>query len=144
MIAEVLAREAVANQETLRRRLAKQGLTVTQATLSRDLRDLGAVRGPEGYRLPGAAAGTPAMLVETIRLFVREVACGGTIVVLRTGAGQAMIVASQLDLAPFPGQLGTIAGDDAIFLAAHDARAARTITRTIRAGLHATGNGRSS
>lgn len=141
MIAEALAREPVPNQETLRRRLAKQGLVVTQATLSRDLRDLGAMRGPEGYRLAGTSPSAPAILVETLKLFVRDVRSGGTLVVLRTGAGQAQIVASQLDLAPLPGQLGTVAGDDAIFLAANDARSARSISRTIHSLMRSTING---
>ena len=141
LIAETLAKESIPNQEVLRRRLARAGLNVTQATLSRDLRDLGAVRGQEGYRLAGAPPAAPAILVETLKLFVRDVRIGGTIVVLKTGAGQAQIVASQLDLAPLAGQLGTVAGDDAIFIAANDARAARAIARTLRTFMHAPSNG---
>ena len=119
--------------ELLRRR---DGIAVTQATLSRDLAELGVVKGPTGYMLPGATAALPsgdrdATLATALRQHLLAVTRGGTMVVLRTPSGHANSLAIELDRAGLPGALGTIAGDDTIFVAAKDADAAAALARTL-------------
>lgn len=116
-IRELLASRPVATQEELRELLAGRGHDVTQATLSRDLAQLGARRAahPEGgtyYELPDVVR-APLLLVD----LVRTIDDNGTLVVVHTSPGAAQVVASALDRARAPEVLGTIAGDDAIFIA---------------------------
>jgi len=119
----------------LRRR---EGIDVTQATLSRDLTELGVVKGPGGYMLPGAvpAAAAPARrtdaLASALRQHLVSVARGGTTVVVRTPSGHANSLAVEIDRAGLPGALGTIAGDDTIFIAAVDQESAATLARTLQ------------
>jgi len=119
--------------ELLRRR---EGITVTQATLSRDLAELGVVKGPSGYMLPGAPSALPpadreAVLATALRQHLVSVSRGGTLVVLKTPSGHANSLAIELDRAGLAGILGTIAGDDTIFVAAKDSDAAATLARTL-------------
>jgi transcriptional regulator of arginine metabolism len=117
-IRAIIASRSVATQEELRELLAARGHAVTQATLSRDLAQLGARRAaqPEGgtsYELPlDGAPRTPLL-----RDLVRTVDDNGSLVVIRTTAGAAQVVASTFDRAHLPEALGTIAGDDTIFVA---------------------------
>jgi transcriptional regulator of arginine metabolism len=136
-IVEVLSRSAVRSQSELVERLAEAGIAVTQATLSRDLDDLGAVRvrNPEGalvYALPGeggdrtprAAPDAPAVAESRLaracgELLVSAVA-SANLVVLRTPPGAAQFFASALDHAELADVLGTIAGDDTVLVVAKD------------------------
>jgi transcriptional regulator of arginine metabolism len=119
--------------DLLRRR---EGIAVTQATLSRDLTELGVVKGPAGYMLAGAPGALPAgdreaVLTAALRQHLLSVTRGGTLVVLKTPSGHANSLAIELDRAGLPGTLGTIAGDDTIFVAAKDADAASALARTL-------------
>ena len=106
--------------------LKERGLEATQATVSRDLKELGALKGPGGYFLGGSEGGADAGVDRDARLsavltsFVVSVRRGGTTVVLRTGPGRSQPVAVELDASPPKGVLGTIAGDDTIFIAVED------------------------
>ncbi len=117
-IRQLITSRAVATQEELRALLADRGHEVTQATLSRDLAQLGARRaaqigGGTNYELPDMPrAGAP--LLEELVLTIDE---NGTLVVVHTTSGAAQVVAGALDRARLPEVLGTIAGDDAIFIA---------------------------
>ena len=116
-IRELIASRSIATQEELRELLAERGYEVTQATLSRDLAVLGARRaaqpsGGTSYELPDAPRPGP-LLVD----LVRTISDNGTLVVVHTTPGAAQVVASALDRARVPEVLGTIAGDDAIFIA---------------------------
>lgn len=116
-IRELIASRHVATQEELRELLAERGFDVTQATLSRDLAQLGARRvaqptGGTSYELPDAPR--PGPLLGDL---VRTIADNGTLVVVHTTPGAAQVVAGALDRARVPEVLGTIAGDDAIFIA---------------------------
>lgn len=116
-IRDILASRQVATQEELRELLAGRGHEVTQATLSRDLAQLGARRaaqpgGGSYYELPDMVR-PPQLLVD----LVRTIDDNGTLVVVHTSPGAAQVVASALDRAKVPEVLGTIAGDDAIFIA---------------------------
>ena len=116
-IRQLIASRPVATQEELRSLLADRGHEVTQATLSRDLAQLGARRaaqpgGGTHYELPDAPRAVPLLadLVQTID-------DNGTLVVVHTSSGAAQVVAGTLDRARLTEVLGTIAGDDAIFIA---------------------------
>lgn len=117
----IIASRQVGTQEELRELLAGRGHVVTQATLSRDLAQLGARRaaqpgGGTAYELPldGAPRAPRAPL---LRDLVRSVDDNGSVVVIHTTAGAAQVVASTFDRAHLSEVLGTIAGDDTIFIA---------------------------
>lgn len=159
-IAELLRRERIASQDALRERLVRDGIAVTQATLSRDLHELGVVKGPAGYILPqGAApagqggavrsAAQAGNLGAALSASVSRIDHAGTLVVLHTGPGRAPLVALEIDRAPPGGVVGTVAGDDTVFIAvrsgADAARLARDLRRAAGLGpaLPRSGNGAS-
>ena len=121
-LAALIASNQVWSQQELAALLRKrEGIVVTQATLSRDLTELGVVKGPNGYMLPGAAPAPTggdreAALATALRQHLVSAARGGTTVVLRTPSGHANSLAVAIDRAGLPGVLGTIAGDDTIFI----------------------------
>ena len=117
-IRQLIGTRQVATQEELRALLADRGHDVTQATLSRDLAQLGARRAPQAgggtyYELPDAPIAREPLLQD----LVRTIDDNGTLVVIHTTSGAAQVVAGALDRARLPEVLGTIAGDDAIFIA---------------------------
>jgi len=108
-IMELLEREVIPNQEELRKQLGKKGLDVTQATLSRDLRELGVVKRVTGeglyrYSRPAVSRGAPLVRCQV----------SGNLVVFRTKAGLAPAVAYQIDAMDLPEVLGTVAGEDTL------------------------------
>jgi transcriptional regulator of arginine metabolism len=117
-VRQLIVSQPIATQEELRALLAGRGHDVTQATLSRDLAGLGARRvnhasGGTVYELPDSPrAATP--LLEELVIAIDE---NGTLVVVHTTSGAAQVVAGALDRERLPEVLGTIAGDDAIFVA---------------------------
>jgi transcriptional regulator of arginine metabolism len=117
-VARLLRARRIGTQEELLDALRAGGIEATQATLSRDLAELGArrVSRPQGgtvYELPdGAGDG-----LGNLRGLVSEVACNASLVVIRTHPGSAPAIARAIDLAELPDVLGTIAGDDTIFVA---------------------------
>ena len=118
-IRHLIATRQVGTQEELRALLAERGHDVTQATLSRDLAQLAArrVAQPDGgtyYELPD---GTPRSSAPLLEELVRTIDDNGTLVVVHTTPGAAQVVASALDRQKPTDVLGTIAGDDAIFVA---------------------------
>jgi transcriptional regulator of arginine metabolism len=133
LIASVLADGTVASQEKLAGLLADRGVRTTQTTLSRDLREMGVVKGPEGYVLPPSKT-TPETreMGRTLRAYVTGIRVGGTLVVLTTGPGHAQIVALEIDRASLEGALGTVAGDDTIFVAAKNERAAKKLAAKLK------------
>jgi transcriptional regulator of arginine metabolism len=132
MIRAALRSGSVGNQEQLAEMLASSGLVTTQATLSRDLRELGVMKGPEGYVLPGTAG--PAHhngdLERALRTLLLRGETGGSIAVLHTGPGRAPLLALEIDRAGLKPVLGTVAGDDTIFVATRSTRdAGRILTQ---------------
>jgi transcriptional regulator of arginine metabolism len=125
LIKELVNARPIATQEELRTVLAERGHEVTQATLSRDLAQLGARRAAHGYELPDAA-------VPILPELVRSVDDNGTLVVIHTAPGAAHVVASALDRAKPIEILGTIAGDDAIFVAPARGVAANRLAKRVR------------
>ncbi len=142
-IRRLLAGRPVRSQEELRRLLRAEGLRAAQPTLSRDVRELGLVKGPEGYRLPGGPAPTEAVpessvagrRLEKVRSLVRQyvlsIEAAGTIVILRTPPAEAQPVALAIDAASIEGVAGTLAGDDTIFLAARSEADAGAVARRL-------------
>ncbi len=140
LLRELLADSPATTQHALVEGLESAGMSVTQATLSRDLAAIGAVRGPDGYRLPdqvggGAVAVAPpraeGRLAGVIREHTISVEPAAGLVVLRTAPGHANFVASELDAARPPGMVGCIAGDDTIFIATGSEREAGRLVRRL-------------
>ncbi|MFM1822599.1 MAG: arginine repressor [Planctomycetota bacterium] len=137
-IRTLIAAGEIRSQQELGQRLAREGIEVTQATLSRDLAEIGVLKGPDGYQLPGAAP-APANEETLARVLRRELlsaTAGGTLVVLKTLPGHGNALAIELDRAStagtIKGVLGSIAGDDTIFLAASSDLAARRLAKELR------------
>ena len=142
LLREVLAAEPAASQEDLVQALARRGVATTQSAVSRDLRALGAARVAGRYELLAvparAAAAREPELSTALTGFVREIAAAGPhLLVVRTIVGGAMPVAVALDGAAWPGVVGTIAGDDTIFVATADQPAQQTAERRLRRLLRA-------
>jgi transcriptional regulator of arginine metabolism len=138
VIVDVVQREPIRSQEQLRRRVKAEGFDVTQATLSRDIRELGLVKGgAEGaYQTPLQAAPNPANATSVLQRAVGEylgrVDQVQQLVVLRTGPGQAQLLGVALDRARLPEIVGTIAGDDTILVIAPDARRAKAFVKRLQ------------
>jgi transcriptional regulator of arginine metabolism len=132
-ILEVLHHETVATQEELRRKLARRGIQVTQATVSRDIEELGLVKTREGYRLPEAPEPAPPQppLSIVLKEFVREVCQASNLVIVKTHPGNAHTVAVVLDAEQWPEVAGTVAGDDTIFVATARARDAARLRKKL-------------
>jgi transcriptional regulator of arginine metabolism len=143
-ILRIIEAERPANQTVLVQRLARRGIEATQATLSRDLRELGVVKSAAGYRLlsegDGTVTGRAAAFAAAVRRLLVRVACGGTQVVVHTPPGQASALAIEIDRAAgegsLRGALGTIAGDDCIFVACASAQDAKAISHRLLAIAH--------
>lgn len=123
LVLDLVDHEAITSQEQLRERLIEKGIAVTQATLSRDIRDLGLVkRATDGaYRRPGAADAAappdqPAAVRRAVSEFLRRIEFVQNLVVIRTDPGQAQPLAVALDRARMPDLVGTIGGDDTILV----------------------------
>ena len=135
LILELIDREALHSQELLRRRLHQNGFDATQATISRDIAELGLVKrsGDGAYQRPGAEATDPetalAALERAAAEFLRSVDRVQQLVVIRTGRGQAQALAEALDRARLTEAVGTIAGDDTILIIARDARRAAALAK---------------
>ncbi len=131
-IREVLNHSSVPSQDELRRRLAKRGFHVTQATLSRDIHDLRLSKGPAGYSLPNTLVveeeddSLPGIR-EVLGSFGLEVRQAMNQLVLMTTTGSAQPVAAGIDYEDWPEVVGTIAGDDTVLIICPDERQARTL-----------------
>jgi transcriptional regulator of arginine metabolism len=127
-IARLIGEHEVTSQPQLIDLLADDGIEATQATVSRDLDDIGAikVRVPSGnsvYAIPEFAPDRLAPADQLRRVmgeWVADVACSGNIVILRTPPGCAHVVASALDRSRIEGLLGTVAGDDTLMCVSAD------------------------
>ena len=132
-ILDLVDRVALSSQEDLRRKLKDQGFTVTQATLSRDLRDLGLVKASAdgAYHRPGAESTPPEVAVARLQHAVTEFLVGvdraQQLVVLKTGMAQAQPLASAVDAARIDGVVGTIGGEDTVLVICRDAAAAASV-----------------
>jgi len=128
----IVRETTVGRQEDLVRLLHAAGHDVTQSSVSRDLRELGVAKRGDRYVLPDAAA--PALDdFGAVAGFVRSIRpAGGTLTVIKTTAGAAQSVAIVLDRTGWAEVVGTISGDDTIFVATEDAAAQRRVIARLR------------
>ena len=133
-ILELLHRGPVESQEELQRVLARRGFDAGQATLSRDIRELGVVKTPEGYQVAAASFASEPVLPSVSRLvreFVVDVRLAQNMLVLKTSVGSAQPVAAAVDAEDWPEVVGTLAGDDTILVISPDNRTAQQLARRI-------------
>ncbi len=133
---KILESRAAGTQDELREQLGKLGFEVTQSTVSRTLRKLGAVkstdeRGRTVYRLPAEVL-QPPPAASAVAELVTDMVTNGSIIVLRTPPGTASLVARHLDHLRPGGILGTLAGDDTVFIAPGDLSAIPATMSAIR------------
>ena len=122
----------VGRQAELVRRLKRAGYPVTQSSVSRDLRDLGVAKLGDRYVLPEDAAAPVAGLAAVAAFVQSAVPAGPHLIVVRTTIGSAQSVALAVDRARWPEVVGTISGDDTIFIATASERAQRALLDRLR------------
>jgi len=138
-IARLLSEQAVTSQTHLVELLGSEGVSATQATVSRDLEDLGAIKvrvagGDTVYAIPELPAEQRAPEDHLRRVFgdwVVEVNHSGNLVVLRTPPGSAHVVGSALDRAGLSQVLGTVAGDDTLIVVVAEDVGGATVARQL-------------
>jgi transcriptional regulator of arginine metabolism len=124
-ILDLVRQRPVHTQQELARALAQRGFSATQATVSRDIQELGLVRTGDGY-----AVGRPPTIVSELVLSVAQVQF---LVVVHTPSGTANLVARAIDEAELQGVAGTVAGDDTIIVVLRDDSAADDLRRFLGA-----------
>ena len=137
-IADLIRSGAMASQEELAERLAALGFAVTQATISRDLDQLGAIKvrraGQLGYVLPEQVRDTPGpRLASVFRDWVQSIEPAASLVVIKTPPGSAHLVGVVLDRGELGEIVGTICGDDTLFLACKSDAEAEKLTAKLQA-----------
>jgi transcriptional regulator of arginine metabolism len=140
-ISRLLEEQAVSSQSQLVELLAADGVVATQATVSRDLEELGAVKvripgGTNAYAIPEHAKERSAPddhLRRVMGEFVVEVAHSGNLVVLRTPPGSAHVIGSALDRTGLPDVLGNVAGDDTLILVCAEQAGGATVAAHLAA-----------
>ena len=134
-ILDVVDHDAVASQEELRRHLRARGIDATQATISRDLKELGLVKraGDGAYVRPGADRSHAGddQLRRAVTSLMRGLERVEALLVVRTDRGQAQGLAEWIDRAQLPEVAGTIGGDDTILLVCRGAAAAESLERRL-------------
>ena len=135
-LADLLRGGTLASQEEATERLKSLGFPVTQATVSRDLEQLGAVKVKRGgtlsYTLPdqiAAADWSAGRLARILREWVISIEAAGPLIVVKTPPGSAHLVASAIDHAQLAEVAGTVSGDDTLFLAVRDGNAIPALLR---------------
>ena len=140
-ILDIIGRTPVKNQEQLRHSMRARGFNVTQATVSRDIRELGLVKGGAAgaYQAPAQVAAqiapngnaSKSALQRALSDQLLAVQRVQQLVLLRTGAGHANSVCAILDAARLPEVVGTLAGEDTILIITPDARRARSLVKRL-------------
>jgi len=134
-IARLLERKTITRQADLVGMLRDEGFPATQSSVSRDLRDLGVAKLKTGYEMPPRATrpGDAAEALQHVAELVRDLRpAGPNLLVIRTAVGAAQRVAVTLDRIDWPEIVGTLSGDDAIFVATSGAAQQRRLTARLR------------
>lgn len=135
-IARLLEAHAIGRQSELVELLRGAGFHATQSSVSRDLKDLGAVKLKSGYSLPEQRELGNASGLQQIAEFVHDIrAAGPNLLVLRTAVGAAQTVAVTLDRIDWPEIVGTLSGDDTIFIATAGSQQQRRLRGRLRQSL---------
>ena len=139
-IADMIREEPIASQEEVGARLAGLGFAATQATVSRDLDQLGAIKVKRGgvlsYVLPDQMADSDWAAQRLERIFkewVQSIEAAGNLVVVKTPPGSAHLVCLAIDQARLPEVAGTVSGDDTLFLAIRDGVSVGAVAAQLRA-----------
>ena len=131
----LVSRHVVRSQDAFRQQLAARGITATQATISRDIKELGLVkRAADGaYQRPETQAPSVTVAGDRVRRavveYLRRAERVRQLLVLKTNPGQAQPLAFALDQAAWPEVVGTLAGDDTVLMVIRTERGARTLAR---------------
>ena len=137
-ILDIIAEHPIETQDELLTRLREEGFTATQATISRDIKDLRLVKtlGSDGkYRYVSASRSSTDIRTNFSNLFstsVNSIDVAQNLVVIKTLSGMAQAVCAALDSADYPSVVGTIAGDDTIFIACRTADLAVSLTEELK------------
>ena len=135
-IADLIRAGALSSQEELAERLSGLGFAVTQATISRDLEQIGAVKvrrgGQLSYAFPHEAREGAGRLGILMREFVRSIDAAANLVVIKTPPGSAHLIGVALDQSGLPEIVGTICGDDTLFVACPSAKVAAEFATRLR------------
>jgi transcriptional regulator of arginine metabolism len=140
---EILSEGSASTQDEIREALLRKRYSVTQSTISRDLKRVGALKtvdaeGRTVYRLGDEFAASPAVpapVANSMNELVKDVRSNGTLIVIHTSPGSASLVARHLDSQFAAEIMGTIAGDDTIFVAPSDTRKTSATLAAIRRAL---------
>lgn len=134
-ILRLIDKHEIRSQAALSDKLEKAGIEVNQATLSRDLRDLGVVKGKNGYELPTSAMPSPPghqSLWHIVNSWVLSATPAKNQLVLRTPPGGAQALGLAIDNSELPEVVGTIAGDDTVLVICPDDRKAKALARKLQ------------
>lgn len=135
-ILEIIVAQRVARQTQLVDLLRARGIEATQSSVSRDLKALGIAKLADGYASPVETAGANDRELTLLGEFVRQIdTAGDNLTVVKTAIGAAQRVAVYLDRTGWPEIVGTLSGDDSIFVATRDASEQRRLVARLRAQL---------
>jgi transcriptional regulator of arginine metabolism len=134
IILETIRKQVVRSQEELSALLAKANVEATQATLSRDIRELGLVKVRGRYQSSGEIQNSPSTddLRRALENYVIRTGISENIVMIKTSPGNAHSIGAVLDAAQWPEVLGTVAGDDTVFVLLRNRRSGQKVLGRIR------------
>ena len=131
-ILKLVRSKRILTQDELAQELRDQGISATQVTLSRDIRDLRLVKTREGYQEMAPEEKGPALTLLAAE-FVLDVRCAQNLVVVKTAPGNANSVAQALDQEEWPEVVGTLAGDNTLLIIAPDSSTAEVVQEKLMA-----------
>ncbi len=139
-ILNLIGGQYIKSQSALQELLTSKGLEVNQGTLSRDLRELGVVKAPDGYELPTGTMPSRGIsklspVESSVRLWLADSTVVQNQIILKTPPSGAQPLALNLDKGPYPGIVGTIAGDDTILVICKNAKDAQRVALELDAML---------
>lgn len=132
LIRELVSGRSISTQVELVKRLREQGISCTQASISRDIVALGLIKKGGRYSLPNMQVVVSGLSEQTAKRIHRVQTAGDNLIVLHTNPGEANIVALSLDAARWPSVAGTIAGDDTVFVACGSGAAQKQALAALR------------
>jgi transcriptional regulator of arginine metabolism len=133
LVRALLTDHRIASQQDLVELLSEHGHEITQATASRDLRAVGAVKNVAGYLITDERHAEAVALSHALDEFAESISASGNIVVVKTPPGAAHLLAAALDAAPVEGMIGTVAGDDTILVVAGEQVGGQVLAARIEA-----------
>ena len=135
-ILEIISQESVSRQSVLVEKLQADGFQATQSSVSRDLREMNITKNGQNYAAPQNISEVSQGLMDMPVGFVRQLdTAGANITVIKTAVGAAQRVAVFLDRSEWPEIVGTISGDDTIFIATRDAREQKALLIKLQSSL---------